>query len=357
MTARPLFMAGSPTGSPPVNDVLSDVLRAVRLTGAVFFSIDATAPWAVEGPPAIAIDPLIRPGVEHVVQFHAIASGSCWGGLLDEPAVELHAGDILVLPQSNRYRLSSAPGLRGPPVQVQLDPSARVPLPLPVRLGAGEGLRCQVICGFLGCDARPFNPLLSALPRKMLVARAAQNGAVLARFIELALAESSAVSAGRESVLARLAELMFVEAVRRYVAAAPAQSGWLAGVSDELVGRALSSLHARPRHPWTLEDLAKEVGASRSVLADRFTSLVGMPPMQYLAQWRMQLASELLSGTGASLAEISRRVGYGSEAALSRAFKRIVGVSPAHWRKGNRARSHQRKTAQSTGEALGESSR
>jgi AraC-like DNA-binding protein len=353
MTGRPSFMSESPDKVSPANDVLSDVLRAVRLTGAVFFSIDATAPWALEGPPAIVIGPFIRPGVEHVVQFHAIASGSCWGGLLDEPAVELQAGDFLVLPQGSRHCLSSAPGMRGDFVQVQLDPSARGPLPLPVRIGTGNGAHCQLICGFLGCDARPFNPLLSAMPRKMLVARAIQKDAVLARFVELALAESSALSAGRESVLARLAELMFVEAVRRYVAAAPEQSGWLAGVSDELVGRSLSALHGRPRHPWTLDDLAKAAGASRSVLAERFASLVGMAPMQYLAQWRMQLASELLSGTSASLAEISDRVGYGSEAALSRAFKRIVGVSPKQWRNGIRAPSLQRKTGGSTGHGIG----
>ena len=334
MTAHPGFTTGSPSPSAPASDLLSDVLRAVRLTGAVFVSIDATGQWAIEGPPGVAIGPLIRPGVEDVVQFHAIASGSCWGGLLDERPVQLHAGDVLVLPQSSRHRLSSAPAMPGDPVQVRPDPSSR--LPLPVRLGDGSGTRCEVICGFLGCEAGPFKPLLAALPRWMLVERAAEKGATLARLIELAREELSGSNPGRESMLSRLAELMFIEAMRRYIAASPGETGWLAGVSDHLVGRSIAALHARPERPWTLDSLAREVGTSRSVLAERFVALVGMPPMQYLARWRMQIASELLSGTRASLAEIAHRLGYGSEAALSRAFKRIVGASPAHWRDGKK---------------------
>ncbi len=154
--------------------------------------------------------------------------------------------------------------------------------------------------------------------------------------IELAREELSGSGADRESMLSRLAELMFIEALRRYIAAWPHETGWLAGVSDHLVGHSLAALHARPDRPWTLEGLAREVGTSRSVLAERFAALVGVPPMQYLTRWRMQLASELLSGTRASVAEIAQRLGYGSEAALSRAFKRIVGASPAHWRQGKK---------------------
>jgi AraC-like DNA-binding protein len=330
-------MTAHPPQHSPGNDVLSDVLRAVRLTGGVFFAVDATAPWAMVGPAVVSVGPLIRPGVEHVIQFHAVVSGSCWAGLVGEPMVELHAGDVIVLPQDARHRLSSAPDLVGAAPPVRIDPSVRVPLPLPVKLGEGDGPGARLICGFLGCDERPFNPLLSALPQKMLVSRAAPQGAALAHFLEVALAESSTLSPGRESMLARLAELVFVETVRRYVAETPERAGWLAGVSDPLVGSALSLLHGQARHPWTLESLARQVGTSRSVLAERFAELVGLPPMQYLAQWRMQLTAELLSGTRASLAEIADRVGYGSEAALSRAFKRIVGASPLRWREGKPA--------------------
>jgi AraC-like DNA-binding protein len=170
----------------------------------------------------------------------------------------------------------------------------------------------------------------------MLVARGAAQGAALGRLIELAREELARPGPGRESVLSRLAELMFIEALRRFVEASPAETGWLAGMSDELVGRSLAALHSRPGAPWTLDGLAREVGASRSVLAERFTALLGLPAMQYLARWRMQLAAESLAGTRASIAEIAHRLGYGSEAALSRAFKRIVGMSPAHWRQGRR---------------------
>jgi transcriptional regulator GlxA family with amidase domain len=197
-------------------------------------------------------------------------------------------------------------------------------------------VRCDVICGFLGCEVRPFNPLLDALPSRMVVARSAGQGSALARLIALAREELAGSGAGRGSVLARFAELLFFEALRHYIAAAPQETGWLAGLSDTLVGRSLSVLHARPGAGWTLDGLAREVGTSRSVLAERFTSLVGMPPMHYLARWRMQLASELLTGTQASIPEVAQRLGYGSEAALSRAFKRIVGSSPAHWRQGKR---------------------
>ena len=317
-------------------DVLSDVLRAVHLTGAVFFSVDAVAPWAFEGPATAAVETLLQRGSEQVIPFHAIASGSCWVRIPGAPAVQLHAGDVIVLPHNDLHIVASAPGLEAPPIQVPLDPTSRTLHPLPVRLGPVAGPRCEVICGFLGCEVRPFNPLLTALPRRMLVARGAEKGATLARFIELAREELARPAPGRETILARLAELMFVEALRRYIATSPTEMGWLAGMSDELVSRSLAALHSRPGHPWTLDMLARHVATSRSVLAERFTGLLGMPPMQYLARWRMQLAAELLDGSRDSIAEIAHRLGYGSEAALSRAFKRIVGVSPAHWRQGRR---------------------
>ena len=317
------------------SDTLSAVMRAVRLTGAVFFTVDATAPWATETPAAAEIAHRIVPGADHLIDYHVIAAGACWGGIVGEPAVRLEAGDVIVFPHGDTHVMSSAPGMRGSP-DPSIYRSAGTQLPIPIRR-AGGGEPVEVICGFLGCDARPFNPLLATLPRTIHVRRQANDDGVIGQFVKIALAESAARRAGSETVLARLSELLFVEVVRRHLATLPLEHrGWLAGLRDAQIGRALATLHDRPAHPWTLEELAGEVGMSRSALAERFAQFVGVPPMQYLAQWRVQLAATLLSSTAMGLAEMAGQVGYGSEAALSRAFKRWVGVAPALWRQGKR---------------------
>jgi AraC-like DNA-binding protein len=319
-----------------VSDTLSEVLRGVRLTGAVFFAVDATAPWVTETPAAPEIAPRIIPGAEHVIDYHIVTSGSCWGGVVGEPALLLQAGDVVVFPQGDAHVMSSAAGMRGTP-DVELYNRSGKQLPVAIkRDGGGEG-RAEVICGFLGCDARPFNPLLASLPRIIHAPRQAAGSGVIAQLIQLALSESRERRAGGECVLARLSELLFVEVVRHHLSTLPPEhTGWLAGLRDPNVGRALGKLHDRPAHPWRLEELAEEAGMSRSMLAARFAHFVGVPPMQYLAQWRMQLAASLLSGTAIGLAEVAERIGYGSEAALSRAFKRWVGIAPALWRQGKR---------------------
>ena len=321
-------------------DTLSEVLRAVRLTGAVFFSVDASAPWVAEAPPARELGPHIIPGVEHVIEYHVITAGSCWGGVVDEPPERLETGDVIVFPQGDAHVMSSAPGMRGVPDHDSARQARTSRLPVVLKMNGGGAERTEAICGFLGCDARPFNPLLSALPRMLHVPRRAREDGVLEQFVKLALSESAAQRAGGECVLARLSELLFVEVVRRHLSALPPENvGWLAGLRDDSIGRVLGKLHERPAHDWSLEALAREVGMSRSVLAERFAHFVGVPPMQYLAQWRMQLAATLLSSTSMSLVEIAERVGYGSETALSRAYKRWVGVAPAEWRRGKRTKT------------------
>jgi len=316
-------------------DTLSDVLRVLRLTGAVYFTIDGSAPWVAETPPPGEVAPYIAGGVEHVIGYHIVSAGSCWGGLIGEPAVRLTAGDIIVFPHGDPNTISSAPGMRGQRAPAGLYETARqAPVPVHLSLEGGGPDRAQLICGYLGCDARPFNPLLANLPR--LIHLPGPGGdSTFRRLVEVALAESSAPRPGSAGVLARVSELLFVEVVRQHVAALPPESaGWFAGLRDDNVGRALQRLHQQPARPWNLEELTREAGVSRSVLAERFTQLVGVPPMQYLAQWRIQLAASLLRTSQASLAEIAERVGYGSEAALSRAFKRQVGVAPAPYRRG-----------------------
>jgi transcriptional regulator GlxA family with amidase domain len=189
------------------------------------------------------------------------------------------------------------------------------------------------MCGFLGCDMQPFNPLIAALPR-LLHLRASDDDAWIARFTQQAVAESHTRRPGGEAMLARMSEMMFVDAVRRYAARLPEQSsGWLAGLRDRFVGRALALMHEQPSHDWTMDELGRHVGLSRSTLHERFIFLIGVPPMQYLTQWRMQAAARLLLESRATVAAIALDVGYDSEAAFARAFKRLVGKPPAAWRR------------------------
>jgi AraC-like DNA-binding protein len=311
-------------------DPLSDVLQSVRLTGAVFYFVDAVAPWVAETPPARDIAGTLIPGAEHVFEFHALVSGDCWAGPIGETPIRLTAGDFIAFPRGDPHALSSAPGMRARPDPAIFAQTAAMPLPVQLTYGAGDGARAQLMCGFLGCDARPFNPLLGALPR-VLHASSKAGGEFLTRFIQLAVGEVRARRPGSDSVLARVSELLFIGIVRQYVATLPPdQTGWLAGLRDAFVGKAIERLHARPTAPWTLDVLAKEVGLSRSALAERFTRLVGEPPMHYLTRWRMQLASLRLAD-GASVQVVAGEVGYASEAAFSRAFKKVVGAPPATW--------------------------
>ena len=315
-------------------DPLADVLASVRLTGAVFFRVECAPPWAAENLPTSVIATEFMPGVEHVIEFHAITRGRCLGGILGAPPASLEAGDVICFPQGDAHVLSSAPGLRAPPGPGSLDRLRGQPVPFHVKYGTGK-TEVELVCGFIGCDARPFNPLLSALPRVLRASdRDGPRRGWLSRFLEVAEAESRDPGPGAAGVLSRLSELMFVELVRRHVEGlAPERKGWLAGLADLHVGRALEALHARPAEPWTLEQLARAAGLARSSLAERFTSLIGEPPMQYLARWRMQLAAGLLATRHDVVGNIAAQVGYESEAAFARAFKKLVGMPPASWRR------------------------
>jgi AraC-like DNA-binding protein len=326
-------------------DALSDVLRAVRLTGAVFFLLDASSPWVVEVPDGAALAPHVLPRAQCVVSYHVVTRGVGWGALQDGESVRLEAGDVLVLPHGDPYVMSIAPGVRGGPDRHELLAFMRElatgRLPFTIVEGGGGSERLHAVCGFLGCDVRPFNPLMAALPRLLHLRRAARSASdPLTQLVEFTVAESRAPRAGGESIRVRLSELMFVEVVRRYLSELPGeQRGWLAGLRDPIVGRALALLHQQPAHPWTLEALANEVGASRSTLAERFTHLVGHPPMHYLTRWRMQVAARLLADGQAKVSAVALEVGYDSEAAFSRAFKKDAGVPPATWRERYAARA------------------
>jgi AraC-like DNA-binding protein len=251
----------------------------------------------------------------------------------------VEAGEVIVFTRGDPHVLSSSPGMRADPIAPDaLAAAAGARLPLFINCGGGGPASARLVCGFLACDSQPFNPLLANLPPviKSGDPKGDDNG-WLGQFIRLAAMESADKRTGGESVLAKLSELMFIEVVRRHLEAMPPeQSGWLAGLRDPFVGKALSLLHGAPARNWTIEELAKEIGLSRSVLAERFADLVGIPPMHYLAQWRMQIAATLLTGGRANLAAVAAEVGYESEASFSRAFKKIVGVPPSIWRRRDR---------------------
>jgi AraC-like DNA-binding protein len=324
-------------------DTLSDVLRSVRLRGAVFFHVSGSDEWAAEAPAAKELAPMLRLGVDHVMEYHACAQGTCWVGIPGGPSVQLSTGDVVVLAHGDAHVVSSTPGMRGGDDDFAWfagAPKDRLPMPVNV---TGQLVTVSdsppsvadvtLICGFIGYDVQPFNPLIDALPR-LLHLRANADDAWLANFAEQAVAESHARRPGGEAMLARMSEMMFVNAVRRYADHLPAQaSGWLAGLRDRFVGRALALMHEQPATDWTIDELGRRVGLSRSALHEHFVQLVGVPPMQYLAQWRMQAAARLLLETRATVASIALDVGYDSEAAFARAFKRTVGKPPATWRR------------------------
>jgi AraC-like DNA-binding protein len=308
-------------------DPLSDVLRTVRLSGAHFFHASASGSWGIEAAAARELSPRILPGSEHLISYHVVLDGTCWGGIMGQSLVPLSAGDVILFPHGDAHVMSSSaqPG-RGLP-QVHTVPR----YPASTAFSTGDEPSASLVCGFFGCDLAPFNPLCASLPRQLTM-RGLSDGLV-GVFARQVVQESNAGRAGVDSLLTRLAELMFIEVLRCHLESLPLDhGGWLAGLRDPLVGRAIGLMHERPAHSWTIAELATEVASSRSSLSERFTKLVGIAPMQYLTQWRMQVAARLLRETGAKVAAVGADVGYESEAAFSRAFKKATGVAPGAWR-------------------------
>lgn len=311
----------------PTSELLSDVLAQVRLSGALFLRGEYTSPWAFDSPGCCALVDLLAPGAERLIVFHRLVAGRAWvsaGG----HHVDLVAGDLAILPSAHRHLVGSPDMVE--PVQIaELLPAAPWN-DVPVLRHGGNGEPANMVCGYFRCDELLFNSFLRSLPP---VLRVRPEGTVAA-LIEAALgyALEDAARHGPSAGVARVPELLLVEALRLYSAGAPRSTGWLAATSDPVVGRALRLLHADPLRAWTLDDLAREAATSRSVLGERFKTLLSQSPIGYLAEWRMQLAANLLRSTPLRLAAIAERAGYGSEAAFSRAFHRHVGVSPAQWR-------------------------
>lgn len=320
-------------------DVLSEVLNAVRLTGAVMFRGEFGAPWCIAARPENAIaEQLSSPGAQ-LISFHVVLQGHLCARLPQADALQVEAGEVLVVPHGDAYLVGdSALAMPIPAAEV----FAGTPLAQMRSLrwgGQGEGMR--VLCGYLSCQRQAFAPLFAALPRMFKVRLQAAAEATLDPLLVYAEREVLSPRPGAAGLKLRMAELMFVEALRRYMEALPeAESGWLAGLRDPLVGRVLSLLHESPAQRWTVETLAQAAASSRSRLAGRFKDVLGEPPMQYLARWRMLLAARRLRESRDSIATIAEAVGYDSPAAFQRGFARHMGSTPAQWRRrGDRAAS------------------
>lgn len=313
-------------------DALSETLRVVRLVGAIFINARFTAPWCYQSPRADSVAALLEPGAERVVIFHLITDGECYVELDNEPPLRLVAGDAVLFPQGDAHRMSSQPGL-APASGARLD-AVLSRRPRQLAYGGG-GPSTRLVCGYLACDARLAGMLLAGLPALVRVnVRGSSAGIWLETSVRYALAEARSPRPGGAGVLAKLAEVLFIEVLRLYMnEQGEGRTGWLAGVGDRVVGAALNALHKRPAHGWTLEELARTAGTSRSVLAERFQQLVGSSPMQYLTQWRMLLAANLLRRSNAPLLRIAEEVGYQTDTAFSRAFRREFGSPPAAWRR------------------------
>ena len=326
-------------------DTLSEVLRSVRLRGALFFHVEGRDRWASEAPHASEIARYVMPGIEHVMAYHVVTEGACWTGLIDGEAVRLELGDVVVYPRGAPHSVTSHPGLRGVVDMAAYAQPRDQQLPVfssrvggDVRLGCADSPpapgSATLVCGFFGCDARPFNPLLASLPELLHIRARDGEDDRISQLVRFAVAESVDKRPGGEALLERLSETMFVELVRRYLEELPEdQNNWLAGLRDRYVGRALSCLHANPGEAWTIDRLADRVGLSRSALHERFGQFTGHAPMQYLSRWRMQVAAGLLRHSAATVASIAQEVGYESEASFSRAFRRETGRPPATWRR------------------------
>jgi AraC family transcriptional regulator, alkane utilization regulator len=332
---RPASLRGTPE-LPIIStvDALSDALRVLRMTGAVFLDAEFTAPWCVVSESGQS-SPSALSGGASIVFFHVLTEGRCKAQLVSGgETLEFAAGDLMMLPRDDAHLLGTDLHLAPTLADNLVQPAADGELMRIEHGGGGE--KTRLACGFLRYDQRLCGPILEALPRLLRVPLG--NGpatAWLTSLLQAGARELSASRPGAETMLAKLSELLFVEALRRYIELLPEQQiGWLAGLRDRYVGRALALMHESPERDWTVEALAARVALSRSALAQRFTDFIGQPPMQYLTRWRLTIAAQRLRDEKSSLARIAADSGYDSEAAFNRAFKRALGTTPAAWRRG-----------------------
>jgi AraC-like DNA-binding protein len=314
-------------------DALAEMLRAIKIDSAIYLNGEFTHPWSVESPEASTLAPVLVRRPAHIIIYHLLWEGGAYFEVKDGERVALSAGDLVALPHGHSHRMGSDP--RTTPVNV----GATLPGVLEQRLAlisvGGGGDACRFICGYLACDPQLSRGFLSGLPPFIrLNIRNDASGQWLENSLKFSVAQAANREAGAHAMVTKLSEVFFAEALRRYISdLPPGQTGWLAGTRDPGVGRALTLMHQRCADPWTIQDLAREAGLSRSVLAERFRHFLGESPMAYLTRWRLQLSARALTSSDLAVAQIAADVGYESEAAFNRAFKREHGVPPARYRR------------------------
>ncbi len=327
-------------------DVLSDVLRTVRLTGSIFFTADLNDPWSITSPGSDIIIKHLPYKAECLTLFHIITEGSCWFQPEKMKPFSLQKGSVIIFPHSCKHIMCSNRSIHPVPL-LNLLSFEHIKGLSDVQYG-GDGMKTQFICGYLLCDQR-FNPMLGAIPEVIVLSYQDipvenswekplniipfQKNSWLDTMLKQLINEVKGKSIGAGTIVTRLTELMYIEVLRRYMQGLPERSkGWLAALRDHEVGRALRLMHGQPANKWNVEQLAAEVGVSRSAFARRFTDLTGESPMRYLTGWRMQLAKKMLQQPDLSLSMVAEKIGYDSNIAFSKAFKRFNGIPPGNWR-------------------------
>jgi AraC-like DNA-binding protein len=319
-------------------DAFSEILSGVRLTGAVFFNAEFSAPWGVSMPASAVLSTRVAPGAEYMILYHLLIEGRCAIEMPDGQNIALNPGDIVIFPHGDAHRMSSGKDALPPFPDYGISAKVKARDLNPLRAGGG-GEIARFVCGYMTCDPHLCRPVLSGLPAVLNVnIRSDGSGQWLENSILHLVDEAASGRAGSDAMLAKLSEVLFIDTLRRYVSGLPEQNtGWLAGTRDPYVGKSLALLHSRVAHPWTIAGLANEVGISRSALVERFTRYIAEPPMTYLTRWRLQLAARMLEKTSRGVAEIAAEVGYESEAAFNRAFRRVYGQPPGRYRSGYRS--------------------
>jgi AraC-like DNA-binding protein len=304
----------------------------------VFFCAEFSAPWGLSMPAANLMAARLAPGAEHIVLYHLVVEGGAIVELTDGEFLQLRPGDVVVFPHGNPHHMSSGKGAARPFPNYGINAKVKARDLSPLRAGGG-GEVSRFVCGYMTCDPHLSRPILSGLPPVFVVnVRTDGSGHWLENSILHLVEEAASGRVGSDAMLAKLSEALFVDTLRRHVASLPEQqTGWLTGARDPIVGKSLGLLHGRIAHPWTIANLADEVGISRSALVERFTRYLSEPPMTYLTRWRLQLAARSLEKTSRSVAEIAADVGYESEAAFNRAFKREFGLPPGRYRSDRRS--------------------